>query len=110
MTDRDPKKKIAAAAIQALKEALTHAYWYKSDLKSFLTHSITDSPILVKLTWDGYKRNIVASLVDFLARNEDVYQRQLLRLMTETANITDFSHLARLDDTKSKVHQAEMAI
>jgi hypothetical protein len=68
MTDRDPKKKIAARAIQALKKALTHAYWYKSDLKSFLTHSIADPSKLVKLIWDGYKRNIVASLVDFLAR------------------------------------------
>ena len=110
MSDRDPAKKIAAAAIQALKEALTYAYWYKSDPRSFLNHTITDSSILTRLSWDEYKRNIVGTLVDFLARNEDIYQRQLLRLMTETANISDFSHLARLDDGKTKVQQAEAAI
>ena len=110
MADRDPKKRISAAAIQALKEALTYAYWYKSDLRSFLNHTITDSSILTRLNWDEYKRNIVRSLVDFLARNEDVFQRQLLRLMTETAKISDFSHLARLDDGDSKAQQAEAAI
>jgi hypothetical protein len=30
--------------------------------------------------------------------------------VTETANITDFSRLARLDDGKSKFHRAEIAI
>lgn len=110
MAECDSKKRIAAAAIQALKEALTYAYWYKSDLRSFLNHTIPDSSILTRLNWNEYKRNIVRSLVDFLARNEDVYQRQLLRLMTETAKINDFSHLARLDDSKSKVQQAESAI
>lgn len=110
MADRDSKKKIAAAAIQALKEALTYAYWYKSDLRSFLNHTVSDPSILTRLNWDEYKRNIVRSLVDFFSRNEDVYQRQLLRLMTETANINDFSHLARLDDGEAKVKQAETAI
>lgn len=110
MTGRDPTKKIAAAAIQSLKEALTHAYWYKSDLRSFLTHTVNDPSVLSRLNWNEYKRNIVGSLVDFFARNEDVYQRQLLRLMTETANIDDFSHLARLDDGDTKVKKARAAI
>ncbi len=110
MTDGDPTKKIAPAALQALKEALTHAYWYKSDLRSFLTHTISDPPILARLNWEEYKRNIVGSLVDFLACNEDVYQRQLLRLMTETASITDFCHLSRLDDGKAKAKQAEASV
>ena len=110
MSKSDPTKKIAPAAIQALKEALTYAYWYKSDLRSFLTHTITDSAILSRLNWNDYKRNIVGSLVDHLARHEDVYQRQLLTLMTETANISDFSHLARLDDGADKVRKAEAAV
>lgn len=110
MGERDSTKRIAPAAIQSLKEALTYAYWYKSDLQSFLTHTISDSNILARLDWGGYKRNIVATLVDHLAQNEDVYQRQLLRLMTETANITDFSHLARLDDGADKVAKAESAV
>jgi hypothetical protein len=110
MPDRDPSKKISAAAIQALKEALTCAYWYKSDLRSFLNHTISEPSILSRIGWNEYKRNIVASVVDFLAKYEDVYQRHLLRLMTETASINDLSHLAKLDDGKKKVHEAQIAL
>jgi len=38
-----PIKVIAPAAINALKEALTSIYWYKSDLRSFLTNTISDT-------------------------------------------------------------------
>jgi phenylacetate-coenzyme A ligase PaaK-like adenylate-forming protein len=107
MSDYDPSKKISAAAIQALKEALTCAYWYKSDLRSFLNHTISEPAILSRVSWDEYKRNIVTSVVDYLAKNEDVYQRHLLRLMTETAKINDLSHLAKLDDGKRKVLEAQ---
>jgi hypothetical protein len=88
-------KKIAPAALLALKEALTHVYWYKPDLRSFLTHCLADPTILSRLNWSDYKRNIVSQLIDVLARNEEVYQRQLLRLMAEVARISDFSHLTR---------------
>ena len=110
MSDRDRKKKISAAAIQALKEALTYAYWYKPDLRSFLSNTISDPSIIARLNWGEYKRNIVTSLVDYLARHEDRFQGHLLRLMTETANISDFSHLARLEDGQSKVQKAESAV
>ena len=103
-------KKVAAAALQALREALTHVYWYKSDLRSFLTQCIDDSRILSRLNWSEYKRNIVGQLVDFLAANEDVYQRQILKLMTEVAKVEDFSHLARLEDGESKVAKARDAV
>jgi hypothetical protein len=71
---------------------------------------MADSTILSKLNWQDYKRNIVAQLVDFLSRNEDVYQRQLLRLMTDVSRIQDFSHLARLEDGKAKADQARAAV
>ena len=110
MADRVTGKKIAPAALHALKEALALVYWYKSDLRSFLTQSMADPTILSRLNWQDYKRNIVGQLVDFLSRNEDVYQRQLLRLMTDVARIQDFSHLARLDDGQAKVDQARAAV
>ena len=66
-------KKIAPAAIQALKEALTLVYWYKSELRSFLSQSLSDPKVLSRLNWDDYKRNIVATLVDHLSLNEEVY-------------------------------------
>ncbi len=103
-------KKIAPAAIQTLKEALTHVYWFKSELRSFLTHSLSDASVLARLNWEDYKRNIVATLVDFLAKNEEVYQRDIIRLMDEVTSITDFSHLRKLDDGKEKEEIARNAV
>jgi len=103
-------RKIAPAALHALKEALALVYWYKSDLRSFLTQCVADASVLSRVNWSDYKRNIASNLVDFFAKNEDVYQRQLLRLMTEVAKVKDFSHLARLDDGKDKVARARSAV
>jgi len=103
-------KKIAPAAIMALKEALTHIYWYKRDLRSFLSSALNDDSLVSRLNWQDYKRNIVASLIDFLVKHEDKYQRQLLQLMTEVARIEDFSHLTRLDDGADKAKKAKSSV
>ena len=104
------QKTIAPAAIQSLKEALTLVYWYKSELRSFLSQCISDPGVLSRLNWTEYKRNIVATIVDHLAMNEEVYQRDLIRLMSEVSNITDFSHLSKLDDGKKKATEAKAAV
>ena len=104
------KKKISSGAIVPLKEALTYLYWYKSDLRSFLTSCLTDTRILPTLDWSDYKRNIVSSLIDRLDRNQDRFQADLLRLMTEVANVTDFSHLQRLEDGDEKAGRAKRAV
>ena len=65
-------KTIAPAAIQALKEALGLVYWYKSDLRSFLSQCLSDPQVLARLNWNQYKRNIVATLIDHLAAHEEV--------------------------------------
>jgi hypothetical protein len=103
-------KKIVPAALNALKQALTDVYWYKSDLRSFLTSTLSKSELVTQLNWEDYKRNIVTSVVDRLARHEDLFQGDLLRLMTEVARIDDFSHLARLDDGKEKAKKAQAAV
>lgn len=103
-------KKIASAALHALKEALTSVYWYKSDLRSFLTHILGRSTIFSRLNWDDYKRNIVATLVDALSQDEGSHQKSLLTLMYEVAEIRDFSHLSRLDGGKEKVERATEAV
>lgn len=104
------KKIISPATINALKEALTNAYWYKKDLKSFILNTVTNTKILSSLNWDDYKRNIVASLVDYMARFQDVYQDDMLNLIYELIKINDFSHLRNLDDGNSKAKTAEMSI
>ena len=81
-------KKIAPAAIVALREALTNLYWYKGDLRSFLTSTLTNPALLSRLNWGDYKRNIVGELIGFLDRRQDEYQADLLKLTTEVARVT----------------------
>ena len=103
-------KKIAPAALNALKAALAQIYWYKKDLRSFLTNCMTNSAVLSHLNWQAYKRDIVSQLIDRLAANETNHQADLLRLMSEVARFDDFSHLAILDDGKDKVARARTAV
>lgn len=104
------KKVIAPAAINALKEALTNIYWYKSELRSFIMHSISDPSILSHLNWNDYKRNIVTTLIDYLSRYQDKYLNDLLRLMTEVVKIRDFSHLERLEGGADKARKAKESV
>jgi Restriction endonuclease len=103
-------RKIAPAAIVALKEALTNLYWYKGDLRSFLTSTLTNPELLSRLNWSDYKRNIVSDLVGFLERRQDEYQADLLTLMTEVARVDDFSHLERLEGGKDKAAAARASV
>lgn len=103
-------KKLNPAAIIALKDALAHIYWYKKDLRSFLINTLSNSAILANINWDDYKRNITDVLVETLARNENRYQDELLRLFTAVASINDFSHLEYLDDGKDKAMHAKKAV
>ena len=105
-----PTKKIASAAIVALREALTNLYWYKGDLRSFLTSTLTNSALVSHLNWGDYKRNIVGELIGFLERRQDDHQPDLLRLMTEVARVDDFSHLERLEGGKEKAAAARAAV
>jgi hypothetical protein len=85
-------------------------YWYKSDLRSFLQNTISDPAILARVNWEDYKRNIVATVVDYLARDQATYQGDLLRLMNEVVSIRDFSHLEKLEDGKAKAQSAKRAV
>jgi hypothetical protein len=105
-----PSKKIAPAAIVALREALTNLYWYKGDLRSFLTSTVTNPALLSRLNWGDYKRNVVGELIAFLERRPDEYQADLLRLMTEVARVDDFSHLERLEGGKQKAATARASV
>ncbi len=103
-------KQISAQSIIALKEALTNIYWYKSDLRSFITNTITNSSICNHLDWSDYKRNIASRLVDILIKNEKTTQKDLLKLIYEISNINNFTHLAQLEDGTAKVEKAKNSI
>ncbi|PQV63620.1 Restriction endonuclease [Abditibacterium utsteinense] len=103
-------KVIAPAALNALKDALSHVYWYKPDLRSFLVNTFDNHDIISRLDWNTPKRSIVSNLVDHCARNQDIYQEDLLRLMRETSRVVDFSHLSRLEDGTLKAKRAQEAV
>ncbi len=104
------KKRISPTAINALIEALTNIYWYKEDLRSFVTNTISDYSLLAKLDWQDYKRDIASTLVNLLANNQDIYQNDLLELMSEVCKMDDFSHLAKLEDGKGKAGLAKQSV
>jgi len=107
---RTVAKRISPAAIHALKEALSKVYWYKSDLKSFLAAALGDPLLVNRLNWEDHKRNIVGSLVDRLAGDEERHQDALIRLMLAVAAIDTFEHLERLEAGPSKVEGAKAAV
>lgn len=103
-------KRISPVALHALGHALGKVYWYKDDLRRFLTRCLSHSAIVGTLNWNARKWEIAAELVDRLAAREDDFQDDLLRLIDETSRMSDFSHLARLDDGQAKVEAAQAAV
>lgn len=103
-------KAINPQAIVALRDALATIYWYKNDLRSFLQSVLGDSPLLLRVNWDDYKRNIVQQVIDQMTRNQERYRQELINLMVAASSMDDFSHLERLDDGKQKAADAKRAI
>lgn len=103
-------RRIAPAAIPALKEALVNIYWFKADLRGFLNSAVGDPNLLSGLNWGDIKRNVVGDLVDRMVRDEERYQDEIVTLMVEVGRMDDFSHLAELEDGQEKASRAEAAI
>jgi len=103
-------KRISPAVLHPLKEALTLAFWFKSDLRAFLTSSLQARELIAQLDWTDYKRPIVAQLVDSLYANQHRYFDELLTLLLATADITDPSHLKKLENGTAKYESAIAAL
>ena len=103
-------KVVSPSAVLALKQALTDLYWYKNDLRSFLTMTLSNPSLLSRINWEEYKRNIVSEVVDFLVKNQAVMQSDLVKLVEEVSKVHDFSHLERLDGGKEKASLAEKSV
>ncbi|MDT4329001.1 restriction endonuclease [Methylomonas sp. MS20] len=100
-------KKFSPNAIQALKEALTHIYWRKKDLRSFVYHTLDNKAIVTTIDWDNnYKHESVSHIVDRMASRLDIYNDDLLRLFDAVMHMNDFSHLKQWDDSDSKIKKA----
>jgi hypothetical protein len=103
-------RRINPAVLHPLKEALVHAFWYKNDLRAFLTSCLGRGELVAHLDWTNYKRPIVAQLVDSLAAEQHRHFDDLLNLLLATAEITDPSHLKRVEDGDQKYAAAVEAI
>ena len=104
-------KKISPAAITALKDALTHIYWTKDDLKRFVYNTISNKAIVNTIDWPILKKYESASaLIDRMCVRLDIYRDDLFALFEQTVNFNDFSHLKRWDDAELKIQRAKDAV
>lgn len=103
-------KRLSPASVVALKEALCSIYWYKSDLRSFLSNCLGGERSVSALNWDNYKRQVVSDLIDALTRDQDKHLGSLTKLCYEVTSITSFSHLEQLDGGEQKARRAREAV
>jgi hypothetical protein len=103
-------RRISPAVLHPLKEALVLAFWYKNDLRAFLTATLGRGELVAHLDWTDYKRSIVAQLVDSLAADQHRHFDDLLNLVLATADIADPSHLKRIEDGEKKYVEAVAAV
>jgi len=104
------QKRVSAVAIHALKEALCNIYWYKGDLRSFLTTCISDPSVISVADWNNYKRQIVSDIIDYLCSDQDKYLGDIRRLFYEVAKMDNFRHLVMLEDGSKKAERARQAV
>ncbi len=91
-------QKISTQALIALKEALSAVYWRKKELRQFIELTMENPYIVSTIDWqENTKYESVSQLIDRMAAHQELYQTDLLRLLQETSNITDFSHLKYWD-------------
>lgn len=97
-------KNFSPASITALKEALINIYWKKQDLKNFVKLSIENDAIVNTINWEfNRKFESVNELVDRMVARKDLYNDDLISLIYDVSNITDFSHLKIWDDSDIKI-------
>lgn len=100
-------------AYDALRDALTHFYWYKQNLAGFLHGEFAGEPsVLAGLEpLTATKRETATAITDRLRQDEDRYRDVTLRVLVTLAGFDEqFPHLARLDDGASKVADAKAAL
>lgn len=105
------KKKISPASITALKEALTNIYWTKKELRGFIFLTLKNNSIVSTIDWDNnVKYESVSQLVDRMFKRLDIFEEDLLTLLYEVSNFSDFSHLRKWDDAEKKIERAKDAV
>jgi Restriction endonuclease len=107
-----PPRKLSENAWGALTEALATFHWYKPPFETMVRSRFSDAPeLLAKLNFGDPKRRVAAELVASLRANEDRYQSVVLDALLALSEVdSSFPHLARLDDCKARVSEAQRAL
>lgn len=104
-------KHFSPNALQALKEALTHIYWRKKDLRSFVYHTVENKAMIPTIDWENNSKNESASqLIDRMVSRLDIFKDDLLRLFDAVMHMNDFTHLKQWDDADTKIKHAIQSV
>jgi hypothetical protein len=104
-------KQFSPEAILALKEALTHIYWKRKDIKTFIYHTIDNKLIVTTIDFENStKEESVSVLIDRMVQRLDLYQADLLKLFDAVLHFRDFSHLKKWEDADTKIRNAKNAV
>ncbi len=103
-------KRLSAAAIASLEEALCAIFWYKRDLRKFLVNCLSDKSLVAHVDWENFKRQIVSDIVGELCSDQDRHLGDLRRLFHEVCKFNEFNHLERLDAGAQKAKRAREAV
>lgn len=99
-------QRVSANAIQALKDALTAAFWFMRDLYNFAKAAVGGEPMfLAGIGWtdpDVYKRDSVSAFVDRLVREQNEHQVLLLAPLGDVAAMDGFAQLRRAEDANRR--------
>jgi hypothetical protein len=91
-------QKISTQALLALKDALANIYWRKKETRQFIELTIENPAIVSTIDWqENPKYESVSQLIDRMVSRIDIYENDLFRLLQETSNFNDFSHLKYWD-------------
>lgn len=103
------RQRVSPNAVQALKDALSAAFWFKSDLRGYLSSALPDSTLL-EGDWDVYKWAIVDRIINRMVRQPERYQDALIQLMVDVAAMDTFPKLARHEDSERLTAEAKAAV
>jgi len=104
-------KTFSTEAILALKEALTHIYWKRKDIKTFVYHTIENKMIVTTIDFESStKEESVSILINRMVSRQDIYHEDLLRLFDAVVHFKDFSHLKKWEGAETKITNAKNAV
>lgn len=107
-----PVRRVSANAIQALKDALLAAFWFKGDLYDYAKDAVGGEPLfLAGIDWrESYKRDSISTFVDRLVKYQDEHQDLLIGLLVDVSQMDSFPGLGRHEDAAAKIAEAHVAV